>query len=152
MHEIINEVEYKLIIRLMSLFRIPANAKMRGMILRIKIQFEKLKFFILLYEYKINSNNNSENPINIINIKFFKFNILLNKIFDTKSLKKSDNKEKITAVKNTNKADLKINSYFSSELFILGTIAIIPLGILNPTIEVNRDTENITCDQKPISL
>ena len=122
------------------------------MILRIKIQFEKLKFFILRYEYRTNSNNNSENPISKINIKLFKFNILLNKIFEMKSLKRIKNKEKIIPVKNINKADLKINSYFSSKFFILGTIAMIPLGILKPTKEVKRDAENITCDQKPISL
>ena len=122
------------------------------MILRIKIQFEKLKFFILRYEYRTNSNNNSENPIRRINIKVFKFNILLNKIFEMKSLKRIKNKEKINPVKNMKKADLKINSYFSSEFFILGTIAITPLGILKPIKEVKRDAEKITCDQKPISL
>ena len=48
--------------------------------------------------------------------------------------------------------DLNINSYFSSDLLSLGTIAIIELGISNPIIEVNKDAENRTCDQKPISL
>ena len=61
-----------------------------------------------------------------------------------KSLKKTKNKEKINPTKNINKVDLKINSYFSSDLLILGTIAIIPLGILKPTKEVKRDAENIT--------
>ena len=143
-HEIIYIVEYKLIIRLISLFKIPTKAKTRGRILIIKIQFEKLKLFILRYEYRTNSNNNSENPIVIISIKLFKFKILLNKIFDIKSFKKTKDKETINPIKNINKVDLKINSYFSSEFFILGTIAIIPLGILKPTIDVKRDAENIT--------
>ena len=82
----------------------------------------------------------------------FKFNIFLNKIFETKSLKRIKNKEKINPVKNINKADLKINSCFSSEFFILGTTAIIPFGILKPIKEVKRDAEKITCDQKPMSL
>ena len=99
---------------------------------------------MLLYVYRTNSNNNSENPIIRINIKIFKFKILLNKIFDTKSLKTIKNIEIISPAKKINKADLKINSYFSSELFIRGTIAMIPLGILKPTKEVKRDTENIT--------
>ena len=60
--------------------------------------------------------------------------------------------KKITPIIIVNKIDLNINSYFSSILWILGTIAIIPLGILNPTIEVNREEENNTWDQKPISL
>ena len=140
----INVVEYKFITRLISFFRIPANAKTRGIILKIKILFAKLKFFMLRNEYRTNSNNNSENPIIKINIKIFNFKILLNKIFDMKSLKKSKNKEKTKPVRNINIADLKINSYFSSELFILGTIAIIPLGILNPTKDVKRDAEKIT--------
>ena len=59
------------------------------------------------------------------------------------SLKKIKNKETINPAKNINKADLKRNSYFSSELFILGTIAMIPLGMLKPIKEVKRDAENI---------
>tara|TARA_B100001057_G_C22656679_1_gene874269 strand:+ start:700 stop:936 length:237 start_codon:yes stop_codon:yes gene_type:complete len=78
--------------------------------------------------------------------------MLLNKMFEMKSLKKIKNTEKINPVKNINKADLKINSYFSSKFFILGTIAMTPLGILKPIKEVKRDAEKITCDQKPISL
>ena len=66
-----------------------------------------------------------------------------NKMFEMKSLKRIKNKEKINPVKNINKADLKINSYFSSKFFILGTIAITPLGILKPIKEVKRDAEKI---------
>ena len=69
---------------------------------------------------------------------------LLNKIFEIKPLKKIKLIQKNNPIINVNKIDLNINSYFSSLLFILGTIAIIPLGILNPTIEVNRDEENNT--------
>ena len=87
-----------------------------------------------------------------INTKIFKSKILLNKIFEIKSLKKIRHRQKNNPIINTNKIDLNINSYFSSDLLILGTIAIIPLGILNPTIEVNREEENKTWDQKPISL
>ena len=61
-----------------------------------------------------------------------------------KSLNKTKNREKINPIQNINKIDFKINSYFSSELFILGTMAIIPLDILKPTKEVKRDAENIT--------
>ena len=76
----------------------------------------------------------------------------MNKKFDTKSFNKVKVKQKINPKINTNKPDLKINSYFWSELFILGTIAIIPLETLKPTIDVNREAENKTWDQKPISL
>ncbi len=81
-----------------------------------------------------------------------KFKILLNKRVDIKSFKKIKTKQKINPEVITNKADLKINSYFSSNFFILGTIAIIPFGILKLIIDVNKDPENNTCDQKPISL
>ena len=79
-----------------------------------------------------------------INTKIFKSKILLNKIFEIKSLKIIIPIQKNNPIININKIDLNINSYFSSDLLILGTIAIIPLGILNPTIEVNREEENKT--------
>ena len=92
----------------------------------------------------MNSSNNSANPIVKINTKIFKSKLLLNKIFEMKPLKKIKFKQKNNPMMNINKIDLNINSYFSSLLLILGTIAIIPLGILNPTIEVNREEENRT--------
>ena len=100
----------------------------------------------------MNSSNNSANPIVKISTKIFKSKILLNKIFEMKPLKKIKFKQKNNPMMNINKIDLNINSYFSSLLLILGTIAIIPLGILNPIMEVNKEEENNTWDQKPISL
>ena len=61
-----------------------------------------------------------------------------------KPLKKIKFKQKNNPMMNINKIDLNINSYFSSLLLILGTIAIIPLGILNPIMEVNKEEENNT--------
>ena len=92
----------------------------------------------------MNSSNNSAKPIVKINTKIFKSKILLNKIFEMKPLKKIKLKQKNNPIMNINKIDLNINSYFSSLLLILGTIAIIPLGILNPIMEVNKEEENNT--------